>query len=277
MASVAGKLSKSRILKFKRNTQLSALDIEYFEHDGLRLAYRQDGEGDPILLIHGFASSSLVNWVSPGWFRTLTEAGYRVIAIDNRGHGFSAKSHDAADYTPSAMASDAAALLDHLGIEKAHVMGYSMGARITAFLTIEHPERVHSAVFGGLGIGMVTGAGDWEPIGEALLAEDPSTITHPRGMMFRKFADQTKSDRIALAACVITSKELVSTEAIARIMQPVLVAVGTSDDIAGSAKELADMLPNGQALDIPDRDHMLAVGDKVYKKGVLAFLKENPL
>ncbi len=97
---------------------MSALDIEYFEHDGLRLAYRQDGDGDPILLIHGFASSSLVNWVSPGWFRTLTEAGYRVIAIDNRGHGFSAKSHNADDYTPSAMAGDAAALLDHLGIEK---------------------------------------------------------------------------------------------------------------------------------------------------------------
>ncbi len=138
---------------------MSALDIEYFEHDGLRLAYRQDGEGDPILLIHGFASSSLVNWVSPGWFRTLTEAGYRVIAIDNRGHGLSAKPHDADEYTPTKMAADAAALLDHLGIEKAHVMGYSMGARISAFLALEHPERVHSAVFGGLGIGMVTGAG----------------------------------------------------------------------------------------------------------------------
>jgi len=256
---------------------LSALDIEYFEHDGLRLAYRQDGEGDPILLIHGFASSSLVNWVSPGWFRTLTEAGYRVIAIDNRGHGLSAKPHDADEYTPTKMAADAAALLDHLGIENAHVMGYSMGARISAFLALEHPERVHSAVFGGLGIGMVTGAGDWEPIGEALLVEDPTTITHPRGQMFRKFADQTRSDRIALAACVITSKELVPAAAIARIMQPVLVAVGTTDDIAGSAQELADLLPNGQAVDIPGRDHMLAVGDKVYKQAVLGFLKENPL
>ena len=256
---------------------MSALEVEYFEHDGMRLAYRQDGEGDPILLIHGFASSSLVNWVSPGWFRFLTEAGYRVIAIDNRGHGLSAKSHDAADYTPSAMAGDAAALLSHLGIEQAHVMGYSMGARITAFMAIEHPQQVHSAVFGGLGIGMVTGAGDWEPIGKALMADDPASISHPRGLMFRKFADQTKSDRIALAACVITSKELVSEAAIRRIMQPVLVAVGTTDDIAGNPQELADMLPNGIALDIPGRDHMLAVGDKVYKQGVLQFLKDYPL
>src|SRR5690606_15182451 len=198
--------------RLQRVSALGAFDIEYFDHDGFRLAYRQDGEGDPILLIHGFASSSLVNWVSPGWFRTLTEAGYRVIAIDNRGHGRSAKPHDADEYTPTKMAAEAAALLDHLGIENAHVIGYSMGARISAFLALEHPERVHSAVFGGLGIGMVTGAGGWEPIGGALLAEDPPTITHPRGQMFRKFADQTRSDRIALAACVITSKELRSEE-----------------------------------------------------------------
>lgn len=256
---------------------MSALDIEYFDHDGMRLAYRQEGKGDPILLIHGFASSSLVNWVSPGWFRTLTEAGYRVIAIDNRGHGLSTKSHNKEDYTPSKMASDASALLDHLGIKKAHVMGYSMGARISAFMAIEHPDQVHSAVFGGLGIGMVTGAGDWEPIGEALLAEDPSTITLPRAQMFRKFADQTKSDRIALAACVITSKELLPAVAIERILQPVLVAVGETDDIAGNPHELVDLMPHGQVLEIPGRDHMLAVGDKVYKQGVLDFLRENAL
>ncbi|GAB1582263.1 alpha/beta fold hydrolase [Phyllobacterium phragmitis] len=252
-------------------------EIRTFQHDGLRLAYREQGEGDPVLLIHGFASSSYVNWVSPGWFQTLTEAGYRVIAIDDRGHGQSEKSHEPADYTPSLMAGDAAALLDHLGIGKAHVMGYSMGARIAAFMALEHPSHVHSLVFGGLGIGMVTGAGDWEPIHEALLAEDPASITHPRGLMFRKFADQTKSDRLALAACVLTSKETLSAEAIGRITQPTLVAVGTKDDIGGSPHDLARLLPNGRSLDIPDRDHMLAVGDKVFKRAVLEFLREHPI
>ncbi|KXF77623.1 alpha/beta hydrolase [Paramesorhizobium deserti] len=252
-------------------------EIRYFQHDGLRLAYREQGEGDPVLLIHGFASSSYVNWVSPGWFQTLTEAGYRVIAIDDRGHGQSEKSHEAADYTPSLMAGDAAALLDHLDIEEAHVMGYSMGARIAAFMALEHASRVHSLVFGGLGIGMVTGAGDWGPIHEALLADDPATITHPRGLMFRKFADQTKSDRLALAACVLTSKETLSAEAIGRITQPTLVAVGTKDDIGGSPHDLAALLPNGRSLDIPGRDHMLAVGDKVFKQAVLEFLRENPI
>lgn len=256
---------------------MTALDVKYFEHDGYKIAYREEGHGDPILLIHGFASSSLVNWVSPGWFRVLTEAGYRVIAIDNRGHGLSDKPHDNDAYYPDKMASDASALLDHLDIQKAHIMGYSMGARISAFLALQAPQKVHSVIFGGLGIGMVTGAGDWEPIRIALLAEDPATITNPRGIMFRKFADQTKSDRLALAACVVTSKELVSAQDMSRISQPALVAVGTTDDIAGDAQELADLLPNGAALDITGRDHMLAVGDKIYKKGVLDFLENNPL
>ena len=178
---------------------------------------------------------------------------------------------------PTLMAGDAAALLRHLGIAKAHVMGYSMGARITAFLALEHPELVHDVIFGGLGIGMVEGAGDWNPIAEALLAEDAETVTHPRGKMFRMFADKTKSDKIALAACVITSKEEISEANMARITQPALVAVGTKDDIGGSPHRLAALMPQGEAIDIPNRDHMLAVGDKVFKEAVIRFLKAHPL
>ena len=252
-------------------------DVKYFESDGYSLAYRDEGIGQPILLIHGFASSSWVNWVAPGWFRTLTEAGYRVIAIDNRGHGFSQKIHDASVYTPEAMADDAARLLDHLGIEKAHIMGYSMGARITAFLCLRHGKKVQSAIFGGLGIGMVTGAGHWEPVAEALLAEDMSTISTERGLMFRKFADQTQSDRVALAACVITSKKELTAGQVFQIKQPVLVAVGSLDEIGGDPVALAALLPNGESLIIEGRDHMLAVGDKIYKKGVLEFLSRHAI
>ena len=134
---------------------LDAPPFSSFHNDGLELAYFDDGDpaGDPILLIHGFASSASVNWIYPGWLRTLGDAGYRVIAIDNRGHGASAKPHDPEAYHPTSMAGDAAALLTHLGIADAHVMGYSMGARISAFLALEHPERVRSLVLGGLGIG----------------------------------------------------------------------------------------------------------------------------
>lgn len=252
-------------------------DVNYFESDGYRLAYRDKGEGEPILLIHGFASSSWVNWVAPGWFRTLNDAGYRVIAIDNRGHGFSQKTHDKQAYTPEAMADDAVRLLDHLAIEKAHIMGYSMGARITAFACLRHSRCVNSAIFGGLGIGMVTGAGHWEPVAEALLADDVASITNQRGLMFRKFADQTQSDRLALAACVITSKKELTASEVFQIKQPVLVAVGSADEIGGDPVALAALLPNGEALIIEGRDHMLAVGDKIYKNGALDFLARHAI
>ncbi|NTS29728.1 Pimeloyl-ACP methyl ester carboxylesterase [Phyllobacterium sp. YR620] len=251
--------------------------MQFFENDGLKLAFLDEGEGEPILLIHGFASSSFYNWVQPGWIQTLTAAGYRAIAIDNRGHGNSDKPHDRSLYTPTLMAGDAAALLDHLDIPQAHVMGYSMGARISAFLALNHPERVHDLIFGGLGIGMVEGAGDWSPIAEALLADDPDSVSHPRGKMFRMFADKTQSDKVALAACVITSKEEISEANMARITQPTLVGVGTKDDIGGDPHRLAALMPRGEAIDIPNRDHMLAVGDKVFKQAVIEFLKRNPL
>jgi non-heme chloroperoxidase len=150
-------------------------------------------------------------------------------------------------------------------------MGYSMGARISAFLALAHPDRVRSLVFGGLGIGMTDGVGDWDPIADALLAPSLDVVTHARGRMFRAFAEQTRSDRTALAACIRGSRDLISREDMAKIEAPTLIGVGTKDDIAGSPQALADLMPHARALDIPNRDHMLAVGDRVFKKAVLEF------
>lgn len=256
---------------------LSPPPYSSFRHEGLDIAFFDAGlpSGPAILLIHGFASSANVNWVFPGWLKTLGDAGYRVIALDNRGHGASSKPRDPAAYTPDAMAGDAAALLTHLGIPDAHVMGYSMGARVSAFLALGYPDRVRTLVLGGLGIGMVTGVGDWDPIAEALLAPSLDDVTHERGRMFRLFADQTKSDRQALAACIATSRALLTPDDMGRIALPTLIGVGTRDDIAGSAQALAALMPDAVALDIPNRDHMLAVGDRVFKKAVLEFLSRD--
>lgn len=255
---------------------LDKLQANRFTSGSTEIVWYEGGhaDGPPVLLIHGFASTAHVNWVFPGWFKTLSDAGYRVLALDNRGHGQSDKPHDPAAYTPEIMAADAAGLLDELRIETAHVMGYSMGARITAFLALARPELVRSAVFGGLGLGMIDGVGDWDPIADALMAESIDDVSDERGRMFRAFADQTRSDRRALAACIRTSRTLIAREDLSRFTMPVLVAVGTRDDIGGSATEFADMLPHGRAFDIEKRDHMLAVGDRTFKAEVLSFYKD---
>ena len=250
--------------------------MQSFDSDGVEIAYFEEGEGEPILLIHGFASSARTNWATTSWVDALRKDGRRVIALDNRGHGASGKLYDPGAYEAPTMAEDARRLLDYLAIPRADVMGYSMGARITAFLALRHPARVRSAVFGGLGINMVRGVGHPEPIAQALEADDPGEITDAHARGFRTFADATKSDRRALAACIRSARQKISPEELARLEPPVLVAVGTRDDIGGSAEELAALIPNAQALPIPNRDHMLAVGDKVYKAAVLRFLSERP-
>ncbi len=243
-----------------------------FQHGSVEIAFLDEGE--PIVLVHGFASNKEVNWVQPGWIATLKRAGRRAIALDNRGHGQSSKLYDPAAYHTDTMADDVRALLDHLGIARADTMGYSMGARICAFLALKAPERLRSAIFGGLGIHLVEG-GLPESIAAALEAPSLADVTDPQGRMFRAFAERTGSDLKALAACIRGSRQTLTREQVASIRVPVLIAVGTKDTVAGSAHELAALIPGAQVLDIPGRDHMLAVGDKVFKAGVLKFLAER--
>jgi len=248
--------------------------MQSFRHDGVDIAFLDEGRGEPIVLVHGFASTAQVNWVYPGWVAALTKAGRRVIALDNRGHGASSKLTDPAAYHSALMAEDVRALMDHLDIARADVMGYSMGARITAFFAHAHPARLREAVLGGLGIRLVDGVGLSESVAEALEAPTLADVRDPTGRTFRAFAEQTRSDLAALAACIRGSRQTLSRDQVAAIRAPVLVAVGSNDKVAGSARELAALLPAGRALDIPGRDHMLAVGDRVFKSAVLEFLAE---
>src|SRR5229473_5171829 len=152
-----------------------------FEHGGVEIAFLDEGQGDPVVLVHGFASTAAVNWVHPGWVATLTQAGRRVIALDNRGHGASSKPYDPAAYHSARMAQDIRALLDHLELGHADVMGYSMGARISAFFALAHSQRLRRAIFGGLGIHLVRGVGLAESIAEALEAPSLADIHDPAG------------------------------------------------------------------------------------------------
>jgi len=254
--------------------------LQEFLSDGVRIAYidvAPEGSdlGEAILLVHGFASSHRINWVNPRWVETLSKAGRRVIAFDNRGHGQSEKLYEPAGYYSDVMAGDAANLLDHLSIPRADVMGYSMGARIGCFLALAEPGRVRSLVLGGLGAHLIEGVGLPVGIAEAMEAPSLEGLTDPMQRMFRAFADQNHSDRRALAACHRGSRQTLDEAEVGRIDCPVLVAVGTRDEIAGDPHRLAAMFPDGEALEIPGRDHNLAVGDKVYKAGVLRFLERR--
>jgi len=246
-----------------------------FHNGAVEIAFIDEGEGDPIVLVHGFASTKNVNWVYPAWVSELRKDGRRVIALDNRGHGESAKLYEPAAYAIAAMASDVTGLMDHLGIERADIMGYSLGGRIAAHIARATPDRVRSAIFGGIGMAMIEGGGPGENVAAALEAPSIDDVADPVGRTFRAFADQTRSDRLALAACMRGSRGLMSKEEVAEIGVPVLVAVGTTDEVAGSGPALGALIPHAEVLDIPNRDHMRAVGDKVYKAGVIDFLSRR--
>ncbi|MGE0232421.1 MAG: alpha/beta fold hydrolase [Flavobacteriaceae bacterium] len=243
-----------------------------FNSDGHELAYTVSGEGEPILLIHGFASTAQINWFGPSWVNTLARAGRQVVTIDNRGHGASAKLYDPADYEMSLMAEDARRLLDHLGIDSCDVMGYSMGARITLVLAMNHPDRVRRAVIGGLGENAVHGFSIASEVVAALEAPSIDDVEGKTGRIFRQFAEQTRSDLRALAACMRESRGPMDAERLSRLTLPVLICVGGDDDVAGDPHALGDLIPGAEVVVIPRRDHMRAVGDRVYKDAVLDFL-----
>jgi pimeloyl-ACP methyl ester carboxylesterase len=243
-----------------------------FASAAVPIAYLDAGQGDPVLLIHGFASTKEVNWVETGWVETLVGAGRRVVAFDNRGHGGSGKRYAASDYRLAVMAGDAVGLLDHLGIPAADVIGYSMGGRIAATLAIEHGARIDRLVIGGIGAQLFTGMTDTPAIVAALEAPTLAAVDTDIGRTFRRFAESTGSDLSALAACIRAGRQPIDPDALGRIAAPTLIAVGTDDRVAGPPGPLAERIPGAEVLPIPRRDHMRAVGDTVFKAGVLEFL-----
>jgi pimeloyl-ACP methyl ester carboxylesterase len=248
-----------------------------FNSASVDIAFDDEGQGEPILLIHGFASNGRVNWVNTGWVKTLAAGGYRVITIDNRGHGESEKLYDPSLYEAVEMAEDARRLLDHLNIPRAHVMGYSMGARISAFLAINHPSRVAAVILAGLAENLIKGVGGGAEIAKGLEAASIVDVEDVGARAFRYFAETTGSDLKALAACIKSSRVKITEEMLAGIASPVLVVVGEKDDLSGPVEPLVRAIPGALGLTLPGRNHMNAVGDKGYKAAVSQFLHDHPL
>jgi pimeloyl-ACP methyl ester carboxylesterase len=235
---------------------------KYFDADGLRLAYDDVGEGEPIVLLHGFAADRRLNWKLPGWYDVLTSAGYRVLALDARGHGQSARPADVEAYRPDGIAGDALRLLDHLGLRKACLFGYSMGGRNAAWLLAHHGRRFRAVVIGGTGLNLLAPAEArrWAKRGFALTRDNANTESLAVPAMVPLY-------RRALQRGGRTGKA-----DFARVRTPALVACGSKDTLAGSPIPLAASIPGARAVLVPGRNHLSVVADPFLKGAVLGFL-----
>ena len=241
-----------------------------FENDGIRLHYEIHGPEDaaPVVLVHGFASDYKLNWVGTRWQETLTTAGHRIIGLDCRGHGSSDKPHDPAAYSLDIMAADVRRLLDHLDIESADYLGYSMGARIGVQAMIEYPKRLRKVVLGGIGWGGAFHAA--EDIAKAFRDEPTNS---PVAKTFLDFAKgRPSNDLEALAACILGPQPEPEASEFASIKNPVLVVVGDQDDIVAEVDRLVETIPTAKLVSIAGRNHMSAVPAKEFKQAVLDFL-----
>ncbi len=241
-------------------------------NDGVHIAWEEAGEGAPIVLIHGFASDRVQNWRAPGWYETLTGAGRRVVALDCRGHGESGKPHDPAFYGDR-MVDDVVAVMAAAGVADADVMGYSMGGMLTMGLMMRHPRLVRRAVIAGVGASYFREAGiRRHAIADALETADPASLSDPVQKQFRLFAGQAGKDLAALAACMRRERTVYTRKQLRAWEGQALVVCGEKDILTGAPDGLAQAFVQGRAVTVPKRDHMTAVGDKVYKQAVLDFL-----
>jgi pimeloyl-ACP methyl ester carboxylesterase len=246
--------------------------------DGVDLAYDDitpaAGAERTLVLAHGFTSNRGEGWRRTGWYGAFERRGMRVIALDQRGHGESAKLYDPGAYTRAKLAADLRALMDHLGVERADLFGYSMGTRTVLQAAIDHPERVSNLILGGIGGKLLEPreAVEGNPMAEAMLAADPEAISQPMLKSFRQFADEQGEDRQALAAFLQAENPPLDVEAMRGLPMPVLVVAGQRDAGAGDPEELARIFPQGHAVSVPGCDHFSAIPHALTKAAVFDFL-----
>lgn len=245
-----------------------------FTSDGLSLAYDDFGPRDAkkaIVLVHGFSANRYENWKRMGWYDALAAKGMRGLALDNRGHGESAKPRDAEKYARTAMAGDVFALMDHAGVDRAHLLGFSMGSHIALTAALLDSSRIDHLVVAGVGARIFAPARDPEAMAEAMEAASPDMIADPMMKSFRHFADEQKEDRLALAACSRGPRTPFTPDALGGIRRPTLVIAGMRDQLAGPPQSLADAIAGAKAVSVPGCDHFSLIGHGLFKASVFDF------
>ncbi len=266
---------------------LRAEDL-FFDSDGVKIHYVVQGEGEPVLLIHGFSANIATQWAMPGVLGALSQE-YKVIALDNRGHGKSDKPREVEKYG-MCMVEDAVRLLDHLKIKKAHVVGYSMGGFITMKLIATHPDRLLSASPCGAGWSKIgddrlsfideladsldSGNG-FGPLLKRLTPEGQPPPTEERIKNMNAMMSQI-NDVKALAACIRGMKQLTVTEEELKANKvPTQAIIGAIDPLKQSLDPMVGVMSNLNVIVIPEADHMTAFGKLEFRDGLRGFIEQH--
>lgn len=249
--------------------------------DGVDIFYSDQGAGDGVVLVHGFAASTQENWGKAGWVSMLTRANRRVVAVDLRGHGQSAKVYDPAAYSLAAMAGDVLAVVEHLQIKKPDLIGFSLGARVVLELLRQRGDRFLLGVYCGVGEVLLNPRMDRNPeaFAQAMEAASADQVGDDMARRFRMFAEGQGQDLKALAACsrgLNASGAGWTREKLASIKNESLVVAGSGDELAGSPEELAACFPNAKAKRIPGCGHMDCLTQPMFKAAVMDFLAGVP-
>jgi pimeloyl-ACP methyl ester carboxylesterase len=248
--------------------------MPYFDSRGVRLHYEDHGKGAPVMLVHGFGTDARAHWGESGLIRFLAER-YRVIAPDARGHGRSDKPHSREHYGLPNMCADIIGLLDHLGIKRTLLMGYSMGSRVCLELLYDYPERFRAAVLGGFGAnGAMTIPGQRELIAAALLADDPATIADDLPRRFRKGVEGAGNDLKALAACMGAEEGVRDLSTLPRIGVPVLFLSGTRDRLIGDPHGMGALFEDSSVIRIEGGDHVSSPTDPRFHEAIRDFFSD---
>jgi len=233
---------------------------EFRSFDGLRIAYRELGEGRPVVLLHGFMGVGS-QWISAGPAAALAGAGFRVIMPDLRGHGESARPHDPAGYPPDGLATDMLALVDELGLDDYDLGGYSLGGRVTLRMLVRG-ARPRRAIIAGQGL-VGGGAGNRR----ALTAIVRGDELDPEARQLAHWLSQLDADPQALLH-VLDAQVPTTVEEVRKVPVPTLIVVGDGDERRATAADLAAALPSSQYVAVPG-DHWSAFTSPEFTAAVL--------
>ncbi|MGH8760403.1 MAG: alpha/beta fold hydrolase [Burkholderiales bacterium] len=255
--------------------------MPHFVNDGLSLHYEVHGSGRPVVLLHGGTVSFAGNFAAWGWIERLTAQGLQVIGLDFRGHGRSDKPHDTELYGTAALSRDVIALIDHLGIDRASLVGYSIGSAVALHLLHACPGRFGRSVLVATGDGLIglppyTFSAVLPCLVAALRQPEFPKDLPSHVAAYWTFATEVGGDRAAAAAAASASYPPCSIEAAASIEVPVLVVSGERDPVLGRGPRLAQALSQGHYVEIAGADHFMLARDEKVQAAVADFLAASP-